>query len=184
MSGSRCEEGTNPYLVFPLSFAQERLWFLHQLAPDSPVYNIHVGLPLGFAADARVLEQCLKEIVRRHEVLRTRFVVRDGVPLQVVAPAGTLPLAVSDLGTLAQEAQQDALSKLASKESQRPFDLSAGPLLRARLVRLGPHRSMLLLTMHHIVSDGWSMDILIREFAVLYQAFAARRPSPLPEPVI
>src|SRR5262249_4383818 len=159
----------------------ERLWFLHQLAPESPVYNIHVGLPLGFAAQADVLERCLDEIVRRHEVLRTRFVVRDETPVQVVAPAGTIPVAVSHLGDLTAEAQRDALSRLANEENRQPFDLSAGPLLRARLALLGPNHSVLLLTMHHIVSDGWSMDILIGELAALYDAFAAGRPSPLPE---
>ena len=175
------EQRTDSYLVFPLSFAQERLWFLYQLTPESPVYNIHVALPLGFAADARVLEQCLKEIARRHEILRTRFVVRAGTPVQVVAPAGNVPLAVTDLGTLAPDAQQDALSKLSSRETQQPFDLTAGPLLRARLVLLGAHRSVLLLTIHHIVSDGWSMDILISELATLYQTFAAGQSSPLPD---
>ena len=178
---SRSADRTHGEAVFPLSFAQERLWFLYQLAPESPVYNIHAPLPLGFAADARVLEQCLKEIARRHEILRTRFVVRDGTPVQVVAPAATVPLAITDLGALAPDALQDALSKLSSRETQQSFDLTAGPLLRARLVRLGPRRSVLMLTIHHIVSDGWSMDILVAELATLYQTFAAGRPSPLPE---
>ncbi|MFL6196329.1 MAG: non-ribosomal peptide synthase/polyketide synthase [Thermoanaerobaculia bacterium] len=165
----------------PLSFAQRRLWFLDQLAPGSAVYNIPCPLAIEGKLDAAVLAGALSEIVRRHEALRTTFPSADGEPCQEIAPAGPLALPVIDLGGLAEEARHAEAVSLTRSEAKRPFHLVEGPLLRASLLRLGEEGHRLLLTMHHIVSDGWSIEILLRELAALYEAFAAGLPSPLPE---
>ncbi|HSF38933.1 MAG TPA: condensation domain-containing protein, partial [Thermoanaerobaculia bacterium] len=162
----------------PLSFAQERLWFIDQLEPGSPLYNVAAALRVSGPLDSGVLARTLGEIVRRHEALRTVFAARAGSPVQVIMPAEPFRLPVVDLSGL-PEAEKPALT-LAAEESARPFDLARGPLLRALLLRLGEADHAVLLTMHHIASDGWSMGVLVREVAALYPAFAARRPSPLP----
>ena len=163
----------------PLSFAQARLWFLDQLSPGSAVYNMPLPLRLDGALDPSVLRSVLGEVVRRHEALRTTFPSAGGGPYQAIAPEALVPLAIVDLGAL--PAPGSSAAALAAAEGARPFDLGAGPLLRATLLKLGRERHILLLTMHHIVSDGWSMEVLLRELAALYAAFAAGRPSPLPE---
>ena len=165
----------------PLSFAQRRLWFLDQLSPGSAVYNIPYPLSLTGELDPAALRSALAELVRRHEVLRTAFPSGDGEPQQVIAPAGAFPLPVMDLQGLEEPERSRETAALAAKEAVRPFDLAAGPLFRAALLRLGPQRHVLLLTMHHIVSDAWSMEIMLRELAALYDACAEGRPSPLPE---
>lgn len=168
------------YFVFKTSFAQERLWFLDQFAPGNPYYNIHVALPLGEAAPD-VVRRSLQEIVRRHEALRTTFVAIKGEPVQAVAPALDLAMPVVDLrGRPAAECDQ-ALAALSREQSVQAFDLATGPLLRTVFVHLDHADAVLLLTMHHIVSDGWSMDVLTRELGLLYDAFASGRPSPLPD---
>ncbi len=168
--------------ALPLSFAQARLWFLDQLSPGSAVYNIPTALRLDGALEPGVLGGVLAEVVRRHEALRTTFPSVDGEPYQAIAPAGPpQPLPVVDLAALPAPAREPAVAALAAAEAARPFDLGAGPLLRATLLRLGRERHVLLLTLHHIVSDGWSMEVLLRELAALYPAFAAGLPSPLPE---
>ncbi len=167
--------------VGPLSFAQQRLWFLDQLAPGSAVYNLPSPLSLEGELDRRALRDVLTEVVRRHEALRTTFPSVDGEPLQAVAPAGPFPLPVVDLAGLPEPVRTAAAAALAASEAARPFDLASGPLFRATLLRLGRERHVLLLTMHHIVSDGWSMEVLLRELVALYEAFVAGRPSPLPE---
>jgi amino acid adenylation domain-containing protein len=164
----------------PLSFAQRRLWFLDQLEPGSAAYILPLQLRLPVPVDATILERALAEIVRRHGSLRTRFVVEAGEPVQVVAPHLPLPIAVEDLTELAPEARTAELEQRARDEAQRPFDLSRGPLLRCRLIRLAPEDHALLLTLHHIITDGWSMTVLVRELDTLYRAFAAGQPSPLP----
>jgi amino acid adenylation domain-containing protein len=165
--------------VFPASFAQRRLWFLDQLDPGGSSYNMPLAVRLAGRLDAGALAASLREVVARHETLRTTFTVRDGEPFQVVVPSGDVPLPVIDLrgsGDAGEEARD-----LAAREARRPFDLSRGPLLRTVLLRLGEEEHLLLLTMHHIVSDGWSLGVLLSETAALYGAFAAGRPSPLPE---
>jgi amino acid adenylation domain-containing protein len=165
----------------PLSFAQRRLWFLDQLSPGSPVYNIPYALSLEGRLDAGALEAALTEVVRRHEALRTAFPSLDGEPYQAIAPADPSPLPIVDLQGLEEPIRGAEAAALLEKDSQRPFDLETGPLFRSALLRLAPERHSLLLTMHHIVSDGWSMEVLLRELTALYEAFAADRPSPLPE---
>jgi amino acid adenylation domain-containing protein len=164
----------------PLSFAQTRLWFLEQLQPGS-AYNIAAAVRLMGSLHVAALEQSLNEIVQRHETLRTTFTTLSGEPVQVIAPVLALSLPLVDLRQLPEAQQELEVERLASEEAQRPFDPSIGPLLRATLLQLGEAEHVLLLTMHHIVSDGWSMGVLIRELAALYQAFSTGNPSPLPE---
>ncbi|MDD5275159.1 MAG: amino acid adenylation domain-containing protein [Methylovulum sp.] len=174
--------------AMPLSYAQQRLWFLHRLEPDSALYNIPIALRLEGRLNGAALAQSIDEIVRRHESLRSFFVEVNGQPLQQHHPALALPIAHTDLTVLAEAERGAALAGLCREESAKPFDLSAGPLIRVRLILLqntaGNEESVLLVVMHHIVSDGWSSQILTREFAALYQAFSAGKPSPLAEPVI
>jgi hypothetical protein len=162
-----------------LSFGQQRLWFLDQLVPGSAAYNIHQALRLGVALDEVVLGRCLNEIVARHEALRTVFVAVDGEPAQVVVPGLEVVVGVVDLcGAPVGERERLAL-EVATREARQPFDLARGPLLRAKLVRLGERDCLFLVTMHHIVSDGWSMVVFADELTALYEAFVAGRPSPL-----
>ncbi|MCP4663425.1 MAG: AMP-binding protein, partial [bacterium] len=172
----------------PLSFAQQRLWFLAQLAPPA-LYNLPVALGLSGSLERAALEGSLHEIVRRHQVLRSRLVGREaGEPYQVIDDPTRLRLPMVDLTALATAESaaesETELQRLAFAEAWRPFDLSRGPLLRALLLRSGEAEHALVLTMHHAVSDGWSVGILQRELAVLYEAFSAAGPSPLPEPQI
>ncbi len=157
----------------PLSFAQRRLWFLQQLAPHSPAYNLPLGLRLRGALDTAALARALATIVRRHEVLRTSFPALDGEPAQRIAPASARPLPMVDLAGLA--APLAVAGAWAEEEARRPFDLARGPLLRALLLRLDGDDWMLLLTVHHVVADGWSAGLLVRELATLYRGL------PLPE---
>ncbi|HEX2077170.1 MAG TPA: amino acid adenylation domain-containing protein, partial [Longimicrobium sp.] len=160
-------ERTGP---LPLSFAQERLWFIDRLEPGSAVYNIPMAWRLGGALDQAALERALGEIVRRHEALRTVFREADGSPVQVIAPFGGFALPVEDLSGLGEADREAAVRRRAGEEARRAFDLSAGPLFRAALLRLGEEDHVLLLSMHHIVSDGWSMGVLFRELSALYEA--------------
>ncbi|MFP2930363.1 amino acid adenylation domain-containing protein, partial [Pyxidicoccus sp. 3LG] len=164
----------------PLSFAQQRLWFLDRLEPGSPFYNMPSVLWLEGTLDTDALERSLTELVRRHEVLRTTFEDAEG-PVQVIHPPPRLPLAVVDLSVLPESDREREARRLAHEEVRRPFDLERGPLLRATLVRLSESRHLLVLMLHHIVSDGWSMDVMVRESAALYAAFREGLPSPLPE---
>ena len=164
-----------------LSFAQQRLWFLDQLEPESTVYNIPSAFHLNGALNVRALEQSLQEIVRRHEVLRTTFSMKAGRPIQLIVPNITLVLPVVDLFQLPEKEREAEARRLAAEEAQRSFDLSKGPLLRASLLKLGEAEHILLLTVHHIASDGWSMAVLFQELSALYKAFSAGQPSPLPE---
>ena len=165
----------------PLSFAQQRLWFLDQLEPGNPAYNIPAAMRLRGALNVAALEQGLNEVVQRHEVLRTTFSLVEGQPVQVIAPTLTLTLPVVDLRNLPGTQREAEALWLATEEARRPFDLARGPLLRATLLRLDEEDHVLLLTMHHIVSDGWSMGIVFRELSALYEAFSKGKPSPLPE---
>jgi acyl carrier protein len=165
-----------------LSFAQERLWFLDQLVPNSPFYNVPAAVRVEGALDVAALQRSLNEIVRRHASLRTTFHTVAGRPRQEIAPSLTLELPLIDLTGVAVEERDEHVRRLAREEAQRPFDLSRGPLLRVTLLRLGESEHVALLTMHHIVSDGWSIGVLVRELSALYDAFASGRPSPLGEP--
>ncbi|MCI0590252.1 MAG: condensation domain-containing protein, partial [Gammaproteobacteria bacterium] len=158
----------------PMSFAQERLWFLDQLEPGSARYNIPVALRLTGRLDVPAFGRSIHEIVRRHEVLRTTFATLDGQPVQVIAPVVELEIPTVDLSGLPTWEREAEVQRRVLEEAQRPFDLAAGPLIRVGLLDLGvtlktghPER-VVLFTLHHIVTDGWSMDILVREFIALY----------------
>jgi amino acid adenylation domain-containing protein len=166
--------------AFPLSFAQERLWFLDQWDPHSSLYTIFLALRLTGQLLPAALAQSITTIVQRHETLRTTFHASAGQAVQVIAPAQPCHLPLSDLTALPQEERAEVAHALARTEARRPFDLSQGPLLRVSLLRLGARDHALLLTLHHIVADGWSMGILLAELAALYRAACAGQPSPLP----
>ncbi|MGB8509495.1 MAG: condensation domain-containing protein, partial [Pyrinomonadaceae bacterium] len=167
--------------TFPLSFAQEQLWLLNQLQPDNPAYNICSTLRLKGALDLFAFEQALGEIERRHEMLRTTFIEVDEQPVQVVGPARRLRLPIVDLSGQTEAAQLVWAQVNIAREARGPFVLASGPLWRHRLLRLGPHDHAVIFTMHHIVSDGWSMGLLVRELVQLYEAFAHGQSSPLAE---
>jgi len=165
----------------PLSFAQQRLWFLHQWEPSSSLYNSSASLRIGGRLNVPALRRTLQEIVARHESLRTSFVAVDGVPSQRIAESLLLPLPVVDLSELPEADRQQVAKSLAQQDALRPFDLANGPLLRITLLRLFAEEHVVLYTMHHIISDGWSMSVVGREVAALYEAFSEGRPSPLAE---
>lgn len=167
--------------AIPLSFAQQRLWFLDQLVPNSPAYNVVMAFHLSGRLDAGIMEQCINEIVKRHESLRTTFPSANGQPCQVIAPALNLELPVVDLTKYPDSEKESKFQEMARAESGYVFDLSQGPLLRACLYRLGGEKHILLLNIHHIIIDGWSMGIFFKELTVLYQAFSKGKPSPFPE---
>ncbi|HST57474.1 MAG TPA: amino acid adenylation domain-containing protein, partial [Longimicrobium sp.] len=167
--------------ALPLSFAQERLWFLDQLDPGSTAYTLSWALRLRGSLDAAALERALGEIVRRHESLRTTFAVAGSTPVQMVAPFAGFALAVDDLSALDAAAREAEVRRRATREAARAFDLAAGPLFVAGLLRLAADEHVLLLSMHHIITDGWSMGVLYGELAALYPAYAAGAESPLPE---
>jgi amino acid adenylation domain-containing protein/non-ribosomal peptide synthase protein (TIGR01720 family) len=163
----------------PLSFAQQRLWFLWQIEPESPAYNIPSAVRLTGKLDVAMLERSLNEVIRRHESLRTTVESLDGKAVQVIAPELTLRLSVEDLSALADEERETVARERATEEAQLAFDLARGPLIRARLLRLSEDEHVALYTLHHVISDGWSMNLLIREIAALYAAFTAGAASPL-----
>ncbi|MEW6732307.1 MAG: amino acid adenylation domain-containing protein [Acidobacteriota bacterium] len=165
----------------PLSFAQQRLWFLNQLEPNSAVYNIPSAIRLSGKLDLAVLQQCFNEVVDRHEVLRTNFDTVDGKPVLVVASQLKLPLPIVDLQQTSYQQQQFEINRLAIAEAHKPFDLAKQPLLRMVLLQLGKEDFVLLLTMHHIVSDAWSIGVFVNEVIALYEAFSQSKPSPLQE---
>jgi amino acid adenylation domain-containing protein len=182
------EAGTPPPIprrpdpaVIPLSFAQERMWFLSVLEPGRPLYNIPLALRVEGRLDVEALRRALSTVVERHEVLRTGFETVGGRPLSVLGPAGGLVFHHEDLTREPIGERDAALARRVAIEARAAFDLAHGPFLRARLLRLGQEEHALLLTMHHIASDAWSLGVLVRELGVLYEAFAAGRPSPLPE---
>ena len=164
-----------------LSFAQQRLWFLDQWEPGSSTYNLSTALRLTGLLNFAALERSLNEILRRHEALRTTFATEDGQPVQVVASPKAFALPVMSLQHLPETEREAEAQRLVKDERSKPFDLIKGPLFRPTLLQLEEEEHILLLTMHHIVSDGWSMGILSRELTVLYAAFSAGHPSPLPE---
>ena len=168
--------------TFPLSFAQQRLWFLYQMEPEDCAYNIPVAVRLTGELNVEAFEKSVNAVIERHETLRTSFTTIKGEPKQVVSPKLTLITTVVDLQTdRKREEETTLINQFAREEAQTPFNLSQAPLLRVKLLCLSEIESVVLLTMHHIVSDGWSMGILIRELATLYEAFSRGKPSPLPD---
>jgi amino acid adenylation domain-containing protein len=165
----------------PLSFAQQRLWFMEQIEPGNLFYNLMLSIRLAGPLRASKLEESINEIVRRHEALRTTFKIVDGRARQVNASNLQVRLALDDLRKLPEAEREPEAGRLALFEATCPFDLVRGPLLRARLLHLNDFDHVLLLAMHHIVSDGWSIGILNRELSTLYMAFCNGQPSPLPE---
>jgi amino acid adenylation domain-containing protein len=176
-------------VVVPLSFAQQRLWFLDQLEPGSPLYNVHSAVRLQGRLDVAALEQSFEFMVQRHETLRTTFQLQNGTPVQVIQAQAGLVVERCDLeenlprkGAKAQsKTQKDVVGEILEEEALKPFDLANGPLLRVKLLRLGEDDHVLSLTMHHIVSDGWSMGVLISEVVALYEAFSKGETPSLPE---
>ncbi|HEU4507416.1 MAG TPA: amino acid adenylation domain-containing protein, partial [Pyrinomonadaceae bacterium] len=165
----------------PLSFAQQRLWFLDQLEPTSVAYNMPAVLRLVGPLQVDVFEKSLGEIIRRHESLRTRFVLKDGQGRQEICAPFALEIPVIDLASLPADEREAEVSRLALEEAQTPFDLSQVPQIRVKVLRLDDEEHVVLFTMHHIIGDGWSFTVLTRELGVLYDAFSRGEASPLPE---
>ncbi|MGH7411794.1 MAG: amino acid adenylation domain-containing protein, partial [Candidatus Methylomirabilis sp.] len=183
----RTEEGSRePPLIpvprdgpIPLSFVQQRLWFLAQLDSDNPFYNTCRAVRISGPLRVEVLQRTLDAIVARHESLRTTFVSMDGSPVQRIAPAGNATLSVVDLEGVPRPEREAEAQHMATEEARRPFDLARGPLLRTTLLQLSEEEHILLLTIHHIVFDGWSIEVFFREMAELWEAFSTGEPSPL-----
>ncbi|MET0398889.1 MAG: non-ribosomal peptide synthase/polyketide synthase, partial [Longimicrobiaceae bacterium] len=167
--------------ALPLSFAQQRLWVVDRLEPGGPAYNLAYALRLSGKLDPAALRASLDALVRRHETLRTTFAERDGVPVQVVHPAASAALRELDLRGLPGAEREPEAERLAAEEALEPFDLARGPLLRSTLLRLADQDHVLLFTLHHVVTDGWSMDVLVREISALYAAFSRGEEPRLPE---
>jgi amino acid adenylation domain-containing protein len=166
----------------PLSLAQQRLWFLDQLEPGSARYNVSLALQFRLPLDVKILEQSLNEIVTRHEALRTVFRVADGQPRQHILPALTITIPVVECGGFDDEGLSNSeFNHFVAHETQRPFDLATGPLIRASAVRTRRDQFVLLLTLHHIAFDGWSGNVVARELSALYEALSMGQPSPLPD---
>jgi amino acid adenylation domain-containing protein len=166
--------------ALPLSFAQQRLWFLDQLMPGVPAYNIPTAVRLIGPLNAAVLEQSLREIIRRHEALRTTFPTREGQPVQAIRAASDLKFRLSILDVTPGPTSDGQIQEHLHAAARQPFDLAQGPLIRASLLRVSPTEHILLLVIHHIVFDGWSEEVFFRELTALYQAFSQGQPAPLP----
>jgi hypothetical protein len=165
----------------PLSFAQQRLWFVQQLEPNNVAYNMPLSVRLSGSLNVAILERSLSEVVRRHEVLRTTFQDLDGQPVQVISPPQNVKLDVIDLRGPSKVAQAEELARQRRHEVETHFDLAEGPLWRAKLLRLEEVEHVVLFTMHHAIADGWSMNVLVSELGKLYEAFSLGRASPLEE---
>jgi hypothetical protein len=168
----------------PASIAQERLWKLQNALPELPFFNVLYALRLTSPCDVAVLERSINEIVRRHEILRTSFAVIDGRHLQVIAPQLAVPLGFDDLQALPRSRKERTGLRLVQEEVLHSFDLAKGPLIRARLVRLAEREHLLLISMHQVICDGWSLGVFVQELVALYDAFSGRKKSPLSRPSI
>ncbi|NJR53717.1 MAG: amino acid adenylation domain-containing protein [Acaryochloris sp. CRU_2_0] len=166
---------------FPLSFAQERLWFLHQFEPESTAYNIPMAISIHGKLNFAALEQSLNAIIQRHEILRTVFSSQDDQPIQIILPERSLSLEVIDLRHLSESQQNAEVQHLALNEAQHPFDLKKEPLLRSTILHLNETEQVALFAMHHSISDAWSMQVLIQEVIAFYTAFVTGTPAILPE---
>lgn len=167
--------------VLPLSYTQERLWFSEQLGLVGPAYNMSVTLNLDGQLHVPALEQSIQDLSRRHESLRTRFESTGGAAAQIIEPPGSFALAVLDLEPFEPNARETELQRLIAAESAHPFDLKRGPVIRGLLIRVRDLRHVLLITLHHIVSDGWSLEVINRELGSLYSAYAQGQSPSLPE---
>ncbi|MCY0997072.1 amino acid adenylation domain-containing protein [Myxococcus sp. MISCRS1] len=165
----------------PLSYSQERLWFMEQLHPGQATHNIPLSYRITSALDVGVLQRALDEVLRRHEPLRVTFASTESGPIARISPPGAFPLSVIDLGHLCADTREEEASRLATEQAHTPIDVRTGPIIRGTLLKLGAREHRLLLTMHHIVSDGWSVGVLLRELRTHYEDFAAGRSSSLPE---
>ncbi|GET38524.1 non-ribosomal peptide synthetase [Microseira wollei] len=165
----------------PLSFAQEDIWYEQQLAPESCAYNSFFVLRFSGSLSASALESSFNEIIRRHEILRTSFTVVEGQPVQIISPSLTIPLEIIDLQNFPQTERISEAEKLAALQYQHHFDLASVPLIKTTLLRLAQQEHWLIINMHHIITDGWSFDLLLEELRILYEAFVNDLPSPLPE---
>ena len=178
LSLSRIEQDTSHH---PLSFSQRGLWFIQHLTPNSSTYNIPVVINLHGCVDLAVLEACLNEIVRRHEILRTSFTMLDGQPVQVINRDVSVTLEVEDLSSLKTRDRADAVQNLTTELAQQPFDLSSKSLIRAEYAQKSNKEHSLIIVLHHIVTDGWSIGVLLEELVTLYEKFAQGKLSPLAE---
>jgi amino acid adenylation domain-containing protein len=165
----------------PASFAQQALWFLEQLDPGRPTFNVSAAVQVQGPLDVDALSRAFDEIVRRHEILRTTFALVDGRPIQRIDRVSPARLEIHSLGELPEDKRSDEARRLAIEAASRPFELGAGPLVRATLVSLGDRDNAVILTMHHIITDGWSFGVAAGELATLYESHRAGRPSPLRE---
>ncbi|MGH9824289.1 MAG: condensation domain-containing protein, partial [Blastocatellia bacterium] len=171
-------DGSTP---IPLSFSQQRLWFLDQLNPLSVEYNESEALSLTGNLNVAILEQSFNEIVRRHSVLRTNFISTGGEPSQIISASLIVNIVLFDMSDLLENEKQSQVDRIAGEDSHRPFDLQGEPLLRITLLRMADNRHVLILTAHHIICDGWSLGILLRELRTLYESFLAGQSSSLQE---
>ncbi|MDZ8034015.1 amino acid adenylation domain-containing protein [Nostoc sp. DedSLP04] len=172
---------TEQLFVFPTSFAQQRLWFLHQLEANSSVYNLPYGLRISGNLKVEALQQAFEAIANRHEILRTTFTTVDGNPVQVIAKSRSIVIPVVNLSEWSEVDRAAQVQGLINKEAEYSFDLAHDSLLRVTLLQLGKNEYLLLLTLHHIIFDGWSIGVFIRELTALYKAFSTGTASPLPE---
>ena len=165
---------------FAMSFTQQRLWLLHRLFPANPFYNLPMTWRLQGPLDVDALRASLSGLVARHEILRTTFRVKGETPLQVISPPAPIALGIHDLSALPEDERQAEARRQAGAQNQVPFDLSAGPLLRAQLLRLSHEDHVLQLTLHHIIADDWSRPVLTRDMGTLYHAHCMGRAPSLP----
>ncbi|MGD1807091.1 non-ribosomal peptide synthetase [Dapis sp. BLCC M126] len=175
------KQNNEDVFVFPVSFAQKRLWFLQQLQPENSAYNESGVFHCRGKLNTIALEQSLNEIIRRHEVLRTYFVIEKGEPVQVILPSLIVKLAVIDLRSISENEKEVQVKQLIKKETEQPFDLTQAPLIRFSLLQLTENEYILISVIHHIVNDGWSSGVFFKEIEALYEAFNNNKPSPLPE---
>ncbi len=167
--------------LFPTSFAQQRLWLLDQLEPNSVAYNLLWAVRINISLNVEALERSLNAIIQRHEILRTIFVAKDGQPMQMIIPRLTVPLPLVNLQHLSETEQETEMLRLMNEEAQHPLDLSHGPLLRTTLLRLKAQEHVLIMSIHHIIFDGWSGGVFFRELIAFYETFANDQPSTLPD---
>ena len=167
--------------AIPLSFAQQRLWFLEQLQPDNSAYNITSAVRVLGSLNITALEASLNEIIKRHEALRTTFMAVEGLPMQVISANLQLSVPIIDLQAVSKSEQETQLQQIINQETKQPFDLQQLPLLRVAVIKLSSTEYVVIFTMHHIISDAWSMSVIIREIIALYPAFADGKYVALPE---